>query len=153
MSVCEFGHVITAMVTPFDQQGKVNYAVAESLADYLISNGSDGIVVCGTTGESPTLSWHEEYQLFQVIKATVGNRGKVIAGTGSNSTSEAIEATTKAAELGLDGSLQVVPYYNKPPQEGLYQHFQAIAEAVPDLPIMLYNIPSRTGQNIRSKIS
>ncbi len=148
MSVSEFGHVITAMVTPFDQQGKVNYAVAESLADYLVSNGSDGIVVCGTTGESPTLTWEEEYQLFKVVKAAVGDRGKVIAGTGSNSTAEAIEATSKAAQLGLDGSLQVVPYYNKPPQEGLYQHFQAIAQAVPDFPIMLYNIPSRTGQNI-----
>lgn len=148
MSVLEFGHVITAMVTPFDKLGEVNYQMAESLADYLISNGSDGIVVCGTTGESPTLSWHEEYELFKVVKATVGNRGKVIAGTGSNSTSEAIEATVKAAQLGLDGSLQVVPYYNKPPQSGLYQHFQAIAQAVPDLPIMMYNIPSRTGQNI-----
>ena len=148
MVASEFGQVITAMVTPFDQQGQVNYAVAESLADYLISNGSDGIVVCGTTGESPTLTWDEEYKLFQVVKKAVGSRGKVIAGTGSNSTQEAIEATKKAAALGLDGSLQVVPYYNKPPQEGLYQHFQAIAEAVPDLPIMLYNIPSRTGQNL-----
>jgi 4-hydroxy-tetrahydrodipicolinate synthase len=148
MQTPQFGQVITAMVTPFNQQGEVDYAVAESLADYLISNGSDGIVVCGTTGESPTLDWEEEYELFKAVKNAVGTRGKVIAGTGSNSTREAIKATIKAAELNLDGSLQVVPYYNKPPQEGLYQHFKTIAQAVPDLPIMLYNIPSRTGQGL-----
>jgi len=148
MPISQFGQVITAMVTPFDPQGEVNYEVVESLADYLVSHGSESIVVCGTTGESPTLTWEEEYQLFQVVKKAVATRGKVIAGTGSNSTKEAIYATQKAAALGLDGTLQVVPYYNKPPQEGIYQHFQAIAQAVPDLPIMLYNIPSRTGQNI-----
>ena len=133
------------MVTPFDGAGNVHYAEAERLAAYLVANGSDGIVVCGTTGESPTLSWDEEYQLFQVVKSAVGGKAKVIAGTGSNSTSEAIEATAKAATLGVDASLQVVPYYNKPPQRGLFQHFQAIATAV-DLPMMLYNIPGRTGQ-------
>ncbi len=136
------------MVTPFTPEGEVNYSVAEKLADYLISHGSDGLVVCGTTGESPTLSWAEEYELFRVVKSAVGDRGQVIAGTGSNCTAEAIEATSKAAKLGLDGSLQVVPYYNKPPQEGMYQHFKAIATACPDLPIMLYNIPGRTGQNL-----
>jgi 4-hydroxy-tetrahydrodipicolinate synthase len=136
------------MVTPFDETGKVNYAIAEKLADYLVENGSDALVVCGTTGESPTLSWDEEYQLFQVVKNAVGNRAKILAGTGSNSTTEAIAATTEAAKLGLDGSLQVVPYYNKPPQEGLYAHFRAIAQACPDLPVMLYNIPGRTGQNL-----
>ncbi len=133
------------MVTPFDREGNVHYAEAEKLAAYLAANGSDGIVVCGTTGESPTLSWDEEYQLFQVVQKAVAGKAKVIAGTGSNSTSEAIEATQKAAKLGVDGSLQVVPYYNKPPQLGLYQHFAAIAAAV-DLPMMLYNIPGRTGQ-------
>ena len=143
-----FGRVVTAMVTPFDETGKVNYAIAEKLADYLVEHGSDALVVCGTTGESPTLSWDEEYQLFQVVKNAVGNRAKILAGTGSNSTTEAIAATTEAAKLGLDGSLQVVPYYNKPPQEGLYGHFRAIAEACPDLPMMLYNIPGRTGQNL-----
>ena len=136
------------MVTPFDGEGHVNYEIAEKLADYLVTHGSDGLVVCGTTGESPTLSWEEEYQLFQVVKKAVAGRAKIIAGTGSNSTKEAIEATKKAAELGLDGSLQVVPYYNKPPQEGLYDHFRAIALACPNLPIMLYNIPGRTGQNL-----
>jgi 4-hydroxy-tetrahydrodipicolinate synthase len=143
----DFGRVITAMVTPFDKEGNVHYAEAEKLAAYLAANGSDGIVVCGTTGESPTLSWDEEYQLFQVVKAAVAGKAKVIAGTGSNSTSEAIEATQKAARLGVDASLQVVPYYNKPPQIGLYQHFAAIASAC-DLPMMIYNIPGRTGQSL-----
>jgi 4-hydroxy-tetrahydrodipicolinate synthase len=146
--VVNFGRVITAMITPFKEDGSVNYAVVEQLAAYLVENGSDGIVVCGTTGESPTLTWEEEYELFQVVKKTVNGKAKTIAGTGSNSTREAIAATQKAAKLGLDGSLQVVPYYNKPPQEGLYQHFAAIAQASPDLPIMLYNIPGRTGQNL-----
>jgi 4-hydroxy-tetrahydrodipicolinate synthase len=143
-----FGRVITAMVTPFREDGSVNYAAAEKLAAHLIENGSDGLVICGTTGESPTLTWEEEYELFQVVKSAVGGKGKIIAGTGSNSTKEAIEATQKAAKLGLDGSLQVVPYYNKPPQEGLYIHFSSIAKACPELPIMLYNIPGRTGQNM-----
>ncbi|MBE9046685.1 4-hydroxy-tetrahydrodipicolinate synthase [Pleurocapsales cyanobacterium LEGE 10410] len=143
-----FGRVITAMVTPFAEDGSVNYAVAEKLAVHLVDNGSDGLVVCGTTGESPTLSWSEEYELFKVVKQAVGDRAKVIAGTGSNSTAEAISATEKAAKLNLDGSLQVVPYYNKPPQSGLYQHFRAIAEACPDLPMLLYNVPSRTSRNL-----
>lgn len=140
-----FGRVLTAMVTPFAADGSVDYAVAERLADYLVSNGSDGLVVCGTTGESPTLSWQEEFQLFKTVKGAVGDRAKVLAGTGSNSTSEAIEATQQAQALGLDGSLQVVPYYNKPSQAGLYQHFSQIAAAVPEFPIMLYDIPGRTG--------
>jgi len=143
-----FGRVMTAMVTPFDQSGDVNYAVAEALAAHLVAHGTDTLVICGTTGESPTLSWDEEYQLFNVVKQTVAGNAKVIAGTGSNSTQEAIAATQKAEKLGLDGSLQVVPYYNKPPQEGLYRHFKAIAEATPDLPMILYNIPGRTGQNL-----
>ncbi|AFY95401.1 4-hydroxy-tetrahydrodipicolinate synthase [Chamaesiphon minutus] len=143
----DFGRVITAMITPFDLEGNVHYAEAEKLAAHLAANGSDGIVVCGTTGESPTLSWEEEYELFQVVQKAVAGKVKVIAGTGSNSTSEAIEATQKAAKLGVDGSLQVVPYYNKPPQIGLYQHFEAIASAC-DLPMMLYNIPGRTGQHL-----
>lgn len=144
-----FGRVMTAMITPFTEEGQVNYAVAEQLAAHLAQQGTDTIVVCGTTGESPTLTWDEEYQLFQVVKKAVGSQAKVMAGTGSNSTSEAIEATQKAAHLGLDGSLQVVPYYNKPPQDGLYEHFKAIAMASPDLPIMVYNVPGRTGCNIK----
>lgn len=144
-----FGRVLTALITPFKEDGSVNYEVAEKLAAHLADNGSDALVVCGTTGESPTLSWDEEHELFHVVQKAVAGKAKVIAGTGSNSTHEAINATQKAAKLGLDGSLQVVPYYNKPPQSGLYQHFKAIAESSPEFPILLYNIPGRTGQNLQ----
>lgn len=139
---------MTAMITPFSEQGGVNYGVAEALAVHLAEHGTDTLVVCGTTGESPTLTWDEEYELFRVVQRAVAGKAKVVAGTGSNSTSEAIAATQKANKLGLDGSLQVVPYYNKPPQQGLYNHFQAIAQSSPDLPLILYNIPGRTGQNL-----
>ncbi len=145
----DFGRVITAMITPFKEDGSVNYAVAEQLAAHLVEQGTDALVVCGTTGESPTLSWDEEYQLFQVVLRSVAKKALVLAGTGSNSTEEAIAATQKAAKIGVDGSLQVVPYYNKPPQAGLYHHFQAIAQSCPDLPLLLYNIPGRTGQNLQ----
>ncbi len=144
----DFGKIITAMITPFQADGSINYDVVGKLADYLVSNGSDTLVVCGTTGESPTLSWDEEYQLFVEVLQAVSGKAKVIAGCGSNYTKEAIAATQKAAKIGVHGSLQVVPYYNKPPQTGLYQHFQAIAQSIPDLPMMLYNIPGRTGQNL-----
>ncbi|MGD1716856.1 4-hydroxy-tetrahydrodipicolinate synthase [Dapis sp. BLCC M172] len=147
-SVVNFGRVLTAMITPFNPDGSVNYEEAEKLSIWLTENGTDSLVVCGTTGESPSLTWEEEYQLFQVVQKAVAGKAKVIAGTGSNSTREAIAATQKAAKLGLDGSLQVVPYYNKPPQSGLYNHFQAIAQATPELPIMVYNIPGRTGKNL-----
>jgi len=136
------------MVTPFAPDGQVDYALAERLAVHLVAHGSDGLVIAGTTGESPTLTWEEEYELFRVVKTAVGERAQVLAGTGANSTREAVAATVKAAELGLDGSLQVVPYYNKPPQAGLLAHFRTIAQAVPDFPLMLYNIPSRTGVNL-----
>lgn len=145
----DFGRVITAMITPFNPDGSVNYAVAEQLAAHLADEGTDALVVCGTTGESPTLSWDEEFQLFQVVIRAVQGKALVIAGTGSNSTEEAIAATQKAAKIGVDGSLQVVPYYNKPPQAGLYHHFKAIAASCPDLPMLLYNIPGRTGQNLQ----
>jgi 4-hydroxy-tetrahydrodipicolinate synthase len=138
---------MTAMITPFDESGAVNYPEVERLAAHLAAHGTDTLVVCGTTGESPTLTWDEEFALFKVVQSAVSGKAKVMAGTGSNSTTEAISATQKAAALGLDGSLQVVPYYNKPPQEGLYQHFKAIAQAT-DLPIMLYNVPGRTSQNL-----
>ncbi|MEL6500490.1 MAG: 4-hydroxy-tetrahydrodipicolinate synthase [Cyanobacteria bacterium J06635_13] len=144
-----FGRVVTAMATPFAEDDRVNYDVAAKLAAHLVDNGSDALAVCGTTGESPTLSWAEEYELFQVVKQAVGDRAKILAGTGSNSTREAISATIKAAKLDLDGSLQVVPYYNKPPQAGLYEHFRAIANACPELPMMLYNVPGRTGCNLQ----
>jgi 4-hydroxy-tetrahydrodipicolinate synthase len=137
------GRLITAMVTPFNAEGKVDYAQAKRLAKALLASGSDGVVVVGTTGESPTITWEEEYRLFKEIKQTVGDKGSVIAGTGSNNTAEAIEATKEAEKIGVDACLLVVPYYNKPPQEGLYQHFKAIAENT-KLPCILYNVPSRT---------
>lgn len=141
-----FGRIVTAMVTPFKLGGEeVDYNEAERLAAYLVSSGSDALVIAGTTGESPTLTWAEQYELFNVVKGAVGQRAKVIAGAGSNSTTEAIEATHRAKRLGLDGTLQVSPYYNKPPQAGLIKHFEMISKSEPDLPIMLYNIPSRTG--------
>jgi 4-hydroxy-tetrahydrodipicolinate synthase len=143
--VVNFGRVLTAMVTPFYADGSANYSLAEELASHLADNGTDALVVCGTTGESPTLTPEEEVELIRVVVGAVAGKAKVIAGTGSNSTIEAIEYTRKAAKLGIDGSLQVVPYYNKPPQEGLAQHFKAIASACPDVPLMLYNIPGRTG--------
>jgi 4-hydroxy-tetrahydrodipicolinate synthase len=146
--VADFGRVLTAMITPFKADGSVNYDVAAELAAHLANNGTDTLVVCGTTGESPTLNWEEEYQLFVEVLQSVAGKAKVIAGCGSNSTKEAIAATQKAAKIGVHGSLQVVPYYNKPPQAGLKAHFQAIAESCPDLPLLLYNIPSRTGQNL-----
>ncbi len=146
-----FGHILTAMVTPFTKTGDMNFPVAEALAVHLAEHGTDTLVVCGTTGESPTLTWHEEYELFQVVHKAVTKKAKVMAGTGSNSTREAIEATQQAAKLGLDGALLVVPYYNKPPQAGLYEHFRAIATAVPDFPLMLYNVPGRTGRNLEAE--
>nr|WP_211178405.1 4-hydroxy-tetrahydrodipicolinate synthase [Brasilonema octagenarum] len=137
------------MITPFKEDGSVNYDVAAALAAHLADNGTDTMVVCGTTGESPTLSWEEEYQLFSVVLQAVAGKAFVIAGCGSNSTKEAIAATQKAVKIGVHGVLQVVPYYNKPPQAGLYQHFAAIAQATPDLPLLLYNVPGRTGQNLQ----
>ncbi len=146
----DFGRVLTAMVTPMTADGGINYTIVEQLAAHLIANGSDTLVVCGTTGESPTLTWDEEADLFRAVKSAVDGKAKIIAGTGSNSTREAIDYTQKAAKIGVDGSLQVVPYYNKPPQAGLYQHFKTIAESCPDLPLMLYNIPGRTGKRLEA---
>ncbi len=143
-----FGRILTAMVTPFTENGDVDYELAIKLANYLFENGSDGIVLCGTTGESPTLSWEEQHDLFIAVKGSLDSSCKLIVGTGSNCTSEAVEATKKAYNFGADGALVVVPYYNKPPQEGLYKHFSAIANSAEDLPLMLYNIPGRTGCNL-----
>ncbi len=143
-----FGKILTAMVTPFNESGSVDYDLAIKLSNYLIDNGSDGIVICGTTGESPTLSWDEQHELFIAIKGSLKRESKIIVGTGSNSTSEAVEATRKAYKFGADGALVVVPYYNKPPQDGLYEHFSSIARSSIDLPLMLYNIPGRTSCNL-----
>jgi len=139
----KLGRLITAMVTPFDEEGKVNYEQAKKLALALLNSGSDGILVVGTTGESPTLVREEELRLFSEVKSAIGERGTVIAGTGSNSTAEALTTTKGAEQIGVDACLLVVPYYNKPTQEGLYQHFKAIAEST-SLPCILYNVPSRT---------
>jgi len=141
------GRLITAMVTPFKENGEVDYEQAKKLALALLSSGSDGIVVVGTTGESPTLIRKEEDRLFREIKEVVGNRGSVIAGTGSNSTAEAVEATKAAEKVGVDACLLVVPYYNKPTQDGLYQHYKTIAEST-TLPCIVYNVPSRTVASI-----
>ena len=145
LSPTPFGRLVTAMVTPFDAEGAVDLALAGRLARHLVDEGSEGIVVCGTTGESPTLSWSEQLQMLEAVKQAVGPGVHVLAGTGSNCTREAVEATREAAAAGADGALVVVPYYNKPPQDGMEAHFRAIAEAAPDLPLMLYNIPGRTG--------
>ena len=137
------GRLLTAMVTPFDDKGEVDYEQAKKLALALIDSGSDGVVVVGTTGESPTLTHEEDIKLFAAVQEAVGNRGSVIAGTGSNSTAEALMKTREAEKVGVDACLLVVPYYNKPPQEGLYQHFKTIAENT-RLPCILYNVPART---------
>ena len=137
------GRMLTAMVTPFTEDGAVDYEQAKRLALALLDSGSDGLVVVGTTGESPTLVRDEELRLFSKIKSAVGKRGWVIAGTGSNSTAEAIAATKAAEGTGVDACLLVVPYYNKPTQECLYRHFKAIAQST-SLPCILYNVPSRT---------
>ena len=139
----ELGRLITAMVTPFDGAGKVDYEQAKKLALACLKSGSDGVVVSGTTGESPTLTHEEELRLYAEVKSVVGDRGSVIAGTGSNSTIEAAEATRAAEKVGVDACLLVAPYYNKPSQDGLYQHYKTIAEST-RLPCILYNVPSRT---------
>jgi 4-hydroxy-tetrahydrodipicolinate synthase len=144
----EFGRLITAMVTPFDKQGEVDYRQAARLARVLVENGTESIVVSGTTGESPTLTTEEKLRLFQTVKEAVGGRAKVIGGTGNYSTRESIELTHAAGE-SIDGVLLVVPYYNNPPQEGLYRHFRTIAEHT-SLPCILYNVPSRTVRNMEA---
>ncbi len=141
------GEVLTAMVTPILNNGDVDYAKVEQLAVYLTENGSDSIVVTGTTGESPTLTHEEEIKILHAAKKGVKNNAKVIMGTGSNCTKTAVEMSKLAEQEGADAVLCVVPYYNKPSQRGMIEHFSAIAEAV-NLPIIMYNIPSRTGVNM-----
>ncbi len=145
--MAEIGRLLTAMVTPFDDQGAVDYPQARRLAQALLDSGSDGVVVGGTTGEAPTLSHEEKMRLFAEVKEAVDGRGVVIAGTGTYSTAESIELSKEAARTGVDGLLLTVPYYNRPTQEGLYRHFEAIARSG-NLPCILYNIPGRTGTNM-----
>ncbi|WP_102262237.1 4-hydroxy-tetrahydrodipicolinate synthase [Mesobacillus jeotgali] len=143
----QFGRVSTAMVTPFDHKGHIDFNKTTQLVNHLIDNGTDSLVVAGTTGESPTLSKEEKIALFQHVVKVVDKRVPVIAGTGSNNTYATIELTRKAEEIGVDAIMIVAPYYNKPNQEGLYQHFKAAAEAT-SLPVMVYNIPGRSVVNI-----
>ena len=143
----EIGRLITAMVTPFDEKGAVDYDQAKRLANALLDSGSDGLVITGTTGEGPTLSSEEKIRLYAEVKEAIGSRGAVIAGTTDNDTAKSIELSAEAEAAGADALLLTVPAYNKPPQEGLYQHFKAIAEST-SLPCVLYNVTSRTSLNM-----
>ena len=146
----EPGRLITAMVTPFNKEGEVDYDQAKKLALALLKSGSEGLVLAGTTGESPTLLHEEELILFTEVKKAVGNKASIIANTGSNSTAEAVLSTKGAEKIGVDACLLVVPYYNKPTQEGLYQHFKTIASST-KLPCILYNVPTRTITNLSAE--
>jgi 4-hydroxy-tetrahydrodipicolinate synthase len=143
------GEVITAMVTPFNSNLEVDYKAAEKLADHLVNNGTDAVLVAGTTGESPTLTHEEELELLSVVKNAVGDKAKIVMGAGSNSTKTAVEMSQKVEKAGADAILSVVPYYNKPSQKGLIEHFGQIAQAT-ELPVLLYNIPGRTGINMEA---
>ena len=144
------GEIVTAMVTPFNQKREIDYNKAEALAKHLITHGSDALLVAGTTGEGPTLSHEEEFELLSTVKRAVANHAKVIMNAGSNSTQTAVMSAKLAQKEDVDAILSVVPYYNKPSQDGMYEHFSKIAESV-DLPIIIYNIPSRTGVNMLPK--
>ncbi|SFR01820.1 4-hydroxy-tetrahydrodipicolinate synthase [Desulfoscipio geothermicus] len=144
----DFGRVLTAMVTPFKKDRTIDFDQVKKLARYLVQSGSDGLVVAGTTGESPTLTKEEKVELFRVVVEEVGGDAVVIAGTGGNNTSASIELTQAAAKVGVDGVMLVGPYYNKPSQEGLYQHFKTIAQST-NLPVILYNVPGRTAVNLQ----
>lgn len=148
--VTDFGRMITAMVTPMAPDGKVDYTGAAKLALHLVEQGSEGLVISGTTGEASTLNNQEKLDLFRTVVETVKGKAKVIAGTGDNETATSAELTALATETGVDGVLAVTPYYNKPTQEGIYQHFKHIAAAT-HLPVMLYNIPSRTSVNMTAE--
>lgn len=141
------GRLITAMITPFDENEQIDWNEVTRLTEMLIRNGSDGLVVSGTTGEAPTLSADEKVKLFRHVVEAADGRAAVIAGTGSNSTSDSVDLTKEAAACGVDGIMLVTPYYNKPSQEGLYRHFCTVAAAT-ELPILLYNVPGRTGTNM-----
>jgi 4-hydroxy-tetrahydrodipicolinate synthase len=136
------GEVLTAIVTPFREDGSVDLEAFSALCSFLLDNGSDGIVVAGTTGEAPTLTDEERFALFEAAVDTVGDRGTVVAGTGTYSTAHSIHLTERAHELGVDGALVVTPYYNKPPQRGIVAHVEAVAAAT-DRPVVFYDIPSR----------
>ena len=142
-----FGRLLTAMVTPFNADGSGNYAAGADFADWLLANGSDGLVVEGSTGEAATMDMDEKIKFMQTIVARVNGRAKIVAGAGTNCTASTIDLVKKMEACGVDGVLVVGPYYNKPTQEGYYQHFAAVAKAT-KLPIIVYNVPGRTGGNI-----
>lgn len=146
-----FGRLLTAMVTPFNADGSVNYEKAADLAEWLINNGSDGLVVAGSTGEAATMNAEEKLELFRVVVNRINKRVPIIAGTGSNNTADSVKMTKMAEAMGVDGALIVGPYYNKPTQEGFYQHFAAVAQST-GLPIIVYNVPGRTASNISPAI-
>jgi len=145
-----FGRLITAMVTPFNEAGEVDYAQARRLAQALVASGTEALLVSGTTGEAPTLSSEEKLRLYAEVKDAVQGKVPVIAGATNYNTAESIEQVKEAERIGVDGILATVPYYNKPPQEGLYAHFAAIAKST-RLPIILYNVPSRTVTNMAAE--
>lgn len=142
-----FGRLLTAMVTPFDTEGSLDLERGAELANRLFDNGSDALVVCGTTGESPTVNYDQKIELFRTVLEGAGTRGAIIANVGDNCTADSVAFAQKVEKLGVDAVMAVTPYYNKPPQEGLYRHFKAIAESV-DVPVILYNIPGRCVINI-----
>lgn len=142
-----FGEILTAMVTPFDSNGHIDWPALDNLVEHLLANGSDTLVVTGSTGEAATLSTAEKLQIYAHVTAQVGERAKVIAGTGTNNTKETIDLTQRAQALGVHGIMLVAPYYNKPPQDALFAHFQAVATTC-KLPILVYNVPGRTACNI-----
>lgn len=142
-----FGRLLTAMVTPFNADGSINYEAGADFADWLLANGSDGLVVEGSTGEAATMDMDEKIKFMQTIVARVNGRAKIVAGAGTNCTASTIDLVKKMEACGVDGVLVVGPYYNKPTQEGYYQHFAAVAKAT-KLPIIVYNVPGRTGGNI-----
>ena len=142
-----FGRLITAMITPMNDDGSINYQLAADFAENLINNGSDALVVAGSTGEAATLSADEKLELFRAVAQRVNGRAKIIGGTGSNDTQSSINLTKQAASTGIDGVMLVGPYYNKPTQQGFYEHFKAVATAT-ELPVVLYNVPGRTSSNI-----
>ena len=146
-----FGRLLTAMVTPFNADGSVNYEKAADLAEWLINNGSDGLVVAGSTGDAATMTAEEKLELFGVVVNRINKPVPVIAGTGSNNTTDSVKMTKMAEAMGVDGALIVGPYYNKPTQEGFYQHFAAVAQST-GLPIIVYNVPGRTASNISPAI-
>lgn len=147
MTGTKFPRLMTAMVTPLKDDLSIDFDGAQKLAQQLIDEGNEGLVIAGTTGESPNLSMQEKVDLYKAVKEAIGSRATIIAGTGSNSTRDSVSLTEAAAKTGVDGVMLVAPYYNKPSQEGLYQHFKTIA-AVTDLPVIVYNVPGRTSVNV-----